>query len=54
MKDSSFRVWLADLYMMNKEERAGFGFDPITMKEYFNRYKYWLKREYKHQRGQGK
>lgn len=54
MKNSPFRAWLADLYIQNKEERAGFGFGPITLHEYFNRYKYWLKREYKHQRSQSK
>lgn len=54
MKASPFRAWLADLYLQNKEERSDFGFDPITIQEYFKRYKYWLKREYKHQRGLSK
>ena len=49
MKNSPFRVWCQELWMANADERREMGFDRITMHEYFKRYKFWLKREYKHQ-----
>jgi hypothetical protein len=49
MKDDSFRIWLNNLWMENKEEHAQYGELPMPLQEYFTRYKWWLKREYKHQ-----
>jgi hypothetical protein len=49
MKETPFRSWLRIIWTANAEERADFGFSPITLQEYFNRYKYWLKREYRYQ-----
>ena len=54
MKNSPFRRWLAEIWRANADERQDFGFSPITLQEYFNRYKYWLKREYKFHKGQSK
>jgi hypothetical protein len=54
MKETPFRSWLRILWAANAAERADFGFDPITLQEYFKRYKYWLKREYRHQEKAGK
>ena len=47
---SSFRHWVNELWMENREERLTYGQDPATIKQYWDTYKYWLKREYKHQR----
>jgi hypothetical protein len=47
---SSFRHWVNELWMENREERLLYGEDPATIKQYWDTYKYWLKREYKHQR----
>ena len=47
MKSSPFRAWLQNLWMANADERREMGFGPISLDEYFRRYKYWLKREYK-------
>ena len=52
MKKSNFRVWCQNLWMANVDERKEMRFDHISMAEYFKRYKYWLKREYKYQRDQ--
>lgn len=53
-KKSEFRDWLNEIWKANADERHNMGFNSITLKEYFNRYKYWLKREYKFQRGSSK
>jgi hypothetical protein len=49
MKQDPFRVWLQNLWYENKEEHEQYGELPMPLEEYFNRYKYWLKREYRHQ-----
>ena len=46
---SQFRHWVQNLWMDNREERLIYGEDPATMKEYWDKYKFWLKREYKYQ-----
>lgn len=46
----TFRDWLQEMWMQHKDE-----LDSLNLKcdydvsVYFNRYKYWLKREYQHQ-----
>jgi hypothetical protein len=47
---SRFRLWVNEVWRENCEERLTYHQDPATIKEYWNAYKYWLKREYKHQR----
>jgi hypothetical protein len=47
---SAFRHWVRELWMTNREERLLYGQDPATMKQYWDTYKWWIKREYKHQR----
>ena len=47
---SAFRIWVLNIWMENREERLLYGEEPATIKQYWERYKYWLKREYKHQR----
>ena len=49
MKTTSFRIWLSNIWMANKEEHAEVGELPMPLEEYFRRYKWWLKREYKFQ-----
>ena len=51
LKDSKFRSWVRLLWIDNCEERLTYGQDPATIKQYWDTYKYWLKREYKYQRG---
>lgn len=46
----SFRVWLQEMWFEHKEELASFNQKcDYNVQDYFNRYKYWLKREYRHQ-----
>jgi hypothetical protein len=44
-----FRLWVQEIWRENCEERLTFGQDLSTMKQYWNNYKWWLKREYRHQ-----
>ena len=45
----TFRHWLGEMWMQHKDELAYHG-QALTydLKYYFNKYKYWLKREYRH------
>lgn len=47
-----FRTWCREKWYEHVEESITWnGYEPTaTPKEYFNKYAYWLKREYKHQR----
>ena len=47
----NFRQWCQEKWYEHVEEtRAWEGHEPTaTSQEYFNRYKFWLKREYRHQ-----
>ena len=47
---TAFRLWVQRIWMENCDERLTVGQDPVTMKQYWNNYKYWLKREYKYQK----
>ena len=46
----AFRHWVREIWMTNCDERLTYGQDPATMKQYWDAYKWWIKREYKHQR----
>jgi hypothetical protein len=48
--NQSFREWLAELWRQNCDEHDGWGEPRWTLQEYFARYKWWLKREYRYQR----
>jgi hypothetical protein len=47
-RTSAFRHWVNEIWMENREERLIYGEEPATIKQYWDRYKYWLKREYRH------
>jgi len=48
-----FRNWLQEMWFQHVDECLAWeGFEPTgTAQEYFAKYKYWLKREYRHQQG---
>lgn len=50
----NFRQWCGEKWYQHKDELESYGqlLPPYTSQEYFAKYKYWLKREYKHQRSQ--
>jgi uncharacterized radical SAM superfamily Fe-S cluster-containing enzyme len=52
MKDTAFRSWLRQLWMENCRERDEFNDLPYTQSEYFQRYKHWLRREFRFQNQQ--
>lgn len=49
MKHSDFRTWCRNIWLDNCEELQSYKQLPYTLQEYFQKYKYWLKREYQHQ-----
>jgi|LauGreDrversion4_2_1035121.scaffolds.fasta_scaffold239001_2 hypothetical protein len=51
-KVTDFRRWLHELWLQNSDEQRDYGQLPYTQEQYFRMYKYWLKREYRHQRNQ--
>jgi hypothetical protein len=46
---SKFRRWLHELWMQNCDEHREYGEMPLSQEQYFQMYKYWLKREFRHQ-----
>lgn len=50
-KMTPFRLWLQNIWFENKQEHTDLGQLPYSLEEYFQKYKYWLKREYRHQQG---
>jgi hypothetical protein len=49
--DTPFKIWLQRIYMEHKDETHSYGLPACDAATYFSMYKYWLKREYKHQQG---
>ena len=49
---SRFRLWVQRLWAENCEEHLTFGEQPYKMQEYWKKYKWWIKREYKHNKAQ--
>lgn len=47
---NEFRRWVINLWIENTDERQGYRELPYSIKEYFNKYKWWLKREYRFQK----
>jgi len=47
---TDFRHWVHNCWLDNCEERSMYsGGDWLTEREYFQRFKWWLRREYRHQ-----
>jgi hypothetical protein len=49
---SEFRNWVRNLWIENCEERLVYQEDPVTIQQYWNTYKWWIKREYRHKHQQ--
>jgi hypothetical protein len=49
---SQFRHWVRNLWIENCEERLVYQQDPVTIQQYWNTYKWWIKREYRHKHPQ--
>jgi len=52
---SSFRLWLQKIWVQHKEETLNWtGHMPeYEMAYYVNKYRWWLRREYRHQQEHG-
>jgi hypothetical protein len=50
----SFRIWCQNKWIEHLEEHDIWRLPrpPYDSTNYFNKYKWWLKREYRHSRGQ--
>jgi hypothetical protein len=49
----TFRQWCYEKWLEHRDELESYGQGlPYSSDKYFGQYKYWLKREYKHQRDQ--
>lgn len=44
---SSFRMFIIKMWADHAKERRGYGEEPLDFKDYFYRYKNWLKEIYK-------
>ena len=55
-KASNFRLWVNNLFHDNKLETDAWKIEDKydTLSEYFNQYKWWLKREFKYQQEKNK
>ena len=50
MKTSGFRGWVHNLWIENCEERILYhDGDRMSEQEYFRRFRWWLRREWRHQ-----
>ena len=49
---SQFRNWVRNLWIENCEERLVYKQDPVTQQQYWDTYKWWIKREYRHRNPQ--
>ena len=47
---SHFRMWVNNIWIQNCEEHLTYRENPYTIKEYWNRNKWFLKHLYKHQK----
>lgn len=47
---TEFKNWLRNIWLDNCEEHNAYGELPYTMQEYWHKYKWWLRREYRFQR----
>jgi hypothetical protein len=45
----NFRHWVQEIWMENSEEHLTYNENPYTIKQYWEKYKWWLRREYRHQ-----
>jgi hypothetical protein len=45
-----FRLWVQNIWIDNCEENLAHNQTPYKMKEYWEKYKWWLRREYKFQK----
>ena len=49
--DTDFSNWLRKLWISNCDERDEYKEPKMSMQQYWHQYKWWLRREYKFQRG---
>lgn len=51
MGKMKFRDWVRIIWLENVSEHEAYGELPLSDKDYWQRYKWWLKREYQFQQG---
>ncbi len=48
-KPTAFKTWVKDLWYENCDEYVSFKQEPMPIEIYWQKYKWWLKREYRYQ-----
>lgn len=48
-KLSDFRLWVQNIWYENCQEHFAWREPGFTLQEYFQQYKWWLRREYRYQ-----
>lgn len=48
MKHGDFRLWVGNIWRENCTENFIWGDPELSLEQYFAKYKWWLKREYRH------
>jgi len=48
MKQGDFRIWVQNIWRENCTENFVWGDPVVSLETYFARYKWWLRREYRH------
>lgn len=43
-----FKLWVQEIWHENSEEHLAYRELPYTLQEYWDQYKWWLRREYRH------
>lgn len=49
-ENTEFRIWLNRIWLEFCEERQAYNDPVMSIEEYFQTYKYWLKREFQNQK----
>lgn len=49
-QESEFRHWCRNIWLDNCAELESYKQLPYSLQEYFQKYKYWLKREFQHKK----
>jgi hypothetical protein len=53
MKNSHFRFWLRNVWLDNCDENDNFNQPKYSLEDYWAKYKWWLRREWRHQQVKG-
>ena len=50
-RPTTFRLWVTEIWRDNCDERLVYDEQLYNIKEYWDKYKWWLRREYRYKNG---